>query len=1034
MDAFRRFRSRKKSKGQADAFTSFAEAETNFAPKLNTSAEQTLDTKKPEVTQPRSALPSNVQAQKTSNVRRPSSSREVRKPLLTALPRPSVNVSRPGTAESLQTALNRAAESISTQNGPGLVSSPLSRSSARPTRYIDILAISRAGQPHDRAYNEEIAERNLDGSVPAKSARDSVRYVPTSKYQEEVASRNAHQIAAQRASSLRRSIDAEQSRNIVRSASTQSGSYPDRGTNALVDYQHHGRQSSSRPREAEFHLPAIPQERSSDDFRHEQTNDQQIRQEEEDLERAKARWKSNRRHKKPNTDKPLPASPRRAEPLRDSGISYTQDSPYKSLDKYGTYVSIDTQIDKRRHRVPPSNQLATPDLLRIPSNPQKPSFVTTTPSSTQKESSEGVRRPSHSGSIPYRRVKVGNRTVMDLTGDDDNEEHSITSSMQTPVLENAQAGVFQKAMPTIVDHASPPRGSPVEQNLAVPNARWSHGFEFDESEPVLDLDQLARRSQNMLQQAEEASYPSQSPRRPPNAEQSASTRPLAFSRIQTVASSSQRSTITFSNVATLNSTSPRSSQELDSSKKANDAETTKLLERTSTLNVPQPNEGTNSRLSADIASLIQIVAEMKPEASTKQNTVGVEKFKSAQTGASKGKSVKDSKVSPERAERRRKRAEEMAAIILAAKSSIPAGPLDHEPQPGVKTRDFAATKVEKPVVKRVEALTEKKVALVVPSLPIIKESASSKSSSSERKGRLSKSTSKVSFNDTPTTIRGPSSKSPRRGDRKSSKKKEKSKPRSGSKTRSKSKFDEEAYLKKHAEANAALLRLQQSLQESFDNDTDATETSIATIERALSPAVSVATTTPAAQSKASEAAMAMIAAATAASDAISRPLHSKTSSDLGRGMRPEKPAGPVRAITDNSIPLFHTAVTKQAAPVQSLLLRLDSINKPPPSPGEVSLSAFPLPTPRALSPETTSNPPAYVKDPAVPTARSGSVGSRASAASAFSVPSTMVPIRAGSLPQNRMPPPNPPVPSTKISSIDSMIPPTNTSSFVPASG
>lgn len=1023
MEAFRRFRFRRKSKGQADAFTSYAEAETNYAirPTVVKTPELQASSTKNSITKPRSALPANYEAQKASNVQRPPSSRDDRRPILGSLARPSLNISRPGTAESLQTALNRAAESVS----PRLASSPLSQSTTRPSRYVDIMSVSRGSQSRDRTYNEDIAERNLDGSS-LMGDEERFHYEPTSKYQEEVANRNAHQIAASRASSLRRPLEIEQSRTTARPASTQPGNLPRHTVNAPADYQHRPRQSSSRPREPAMTLPVIPQERSSEDFRGQALSVERVRHAEEDLERAKARWQSSRKpkvpQKSPNVDKPLPASPRRSQPLRDSGISYSQDAPYASLDKYGTFVSIEGDTQRRRQQAPVHDKPTAPELLRIPSNARETPLVTTNTRTSQADSQRDVRRPSHASSItPYKRIKVGNRTVMDLTGDEDGEAYSVASYLQTPVVESAQIDAFQKVVPTVIDHASPSRGSPVERDLVVPNFRWSHGFSSDASEPVLDLDQLARQSQHMLATATDPIISSSSVEKPNPAEARARAAPLSFSAIRTVTSSSQPNAIGFSNVATLTSTSPRNSREIDTSGETKVASNQQKSAHISTLTVPQPT-GAQSRLSADITPMVQVLTDVKPQESGRLNS-GVEaRSDTVLREAKSTKPPKDSKASAERAERRRKKAEEVEAILRAAKSSIPAGPLDNEPLPGVKTRDFATTRAEKASNIRPEAVAVKKTTpSALAPLPTLKESGSAKSSSSEKKGRLSKSTSKVSFHDTPTTIPEAPPKPPKWADRKSGQKKEKTKSSGGARAKSKPKYNDTAYQKKHEEANAALLRLQQSLQESFDNDTDGTETSTATIERALSPAGSVATLTPAAQSTPSQAAMAMIATATATSK-THHALHTKTSSDLGRASKPEKPALPVRAITENSIPTIHATVTKQAAPVKSLLLRLDSSNKPPPSPGEVSLSSFPLPTSRARSPEVTSNPPAYVKDPNVPSARPGSVASRASAASAFSIPSTMVPDRTGSLPQNRMAPPAPPVPSKYMNSIDSMIP------------
>ena len=116
---------------------------------------------------------------------RPGSSNRM-KPMLIGVSGPTGNLSRPGTSGSLQNAVTSAADKVaqfpSSDFRPG-------HTRTKSSRYIDIFSISNAKTAFS-SYNEDIAERNLDTNIVSKEVlRDG--YVPSSKYQEEVARRNA---------------------------------------------------------------------------------------------------------------------------------------------------------------------------------------------------------------------------------------------------------------------------------------------------------------------------------------------------------------------------------------------------------------------------------------------------------------------------------------------------------------------------------------------------------------------------------------------------------------------------------------------------------------------------------------------------------------------------------------------------------------------------------------------------------------------------------------------------------------------------
>lgn len=114
--------------------------------------------------------------------------------MLVGVSRPSTAPSRPGTAGSgsLMTAVNRAADSV------GVAEQDYRRSAekyskdqmqAKSPRSVDIFSLSKPASP--RVYNEDIAERNLDFSRVAQSS-PRYPYRQSAKFQEDVAARNAY--------------------------------------------------------------------------------------------------------------------------------------------------------------------------------------------------------------------------------------------------------------------------------------------------------------------------------------------------------------------------------------------------------------------------------------------------------------------------------------------------------------------------------------------------------------------------------------------------------------------------------------------------------------------------------------------------------------------------------------------------------------------------------------------------------------------------------------------------------------------------
>lgn len=1058
METFRRFRSRRKSKGQADAFTSFADAESNYN-RSTSSAWQTANTTATTRSSATASRPSDTEIKLSHDqLRQPSSPTSPTQrspgqssriqPLLVGISRPNTTTSRPGTAVSIQTALDRAADSV--HYPPRGTQSPISQVGLRSGRYIDIFAISGQSTKPATTFNEDIAERNLD-TIALTIEEQHYTYEPSSKYQEEVAARNVLPLATQRLSSEQRTSRSRPTKEgqnssmsphsdlYARHAPSEAGSARSKRMQDVGAYL--SRQNSFRPKDGPDSLPIIPQEQSSDDYDYTHfENKDRVQEAELEMERAKARWLGERRHNAApaNIDKPLPASPRLREdgnennnPLRSHPVNKVAEIP----EVQSMRILASTGTNQRSSGHPESQQFirSKQDSLHNGAyrSDRRSAHTAVTNSSEESRVRSDIsvgpndrrsytsdqsrrtqpRRPSTTSANSYRRAIVGNRFIMDLTAEDDAEDASVASYMQTPVLEDAREDALQKVTPTVVDHYSPPRET-THSDPVVPNSRWSSALE-----PVLDLDQLARRSQIISETAKAAAAARSQARAAENQRSTTPPPSLAFSPIQTMTGSPPSKTIAFSSINTLTSITPRSSHEILVTKERQLPSEQGPVKRVTskdllaTIQKDGRTEKSSARISANIAPLFKVVADVNPEES--RPTATVEKPPIARAGSASLNSSELSDVA-KRNERRKEKLARAEAIREAAKKKIPAGPLDSEPMPGVKTRDFAMVPMEKPTNKRIEALSERKR-----SQPDLKKppSSSSKSSSSDKKNRAkpTKGTGKVSFDESSVrnVVLQP--------DRKNSKKSSKSGSSTSRKARPISVFDEEAFQKKHAEANAALIRLQQSLQESLDEDSqlETLRDTNTPISRTFSPVGSVAHGKSPIPPSPSAAAIAMIRTVTSSPRLQTRPK-AKTRMSSSSSQNTVKPVTLIDGGSEeNSSSLQTTTLNRSNAAALVPLPTLTDANKQPPSPA-ISLSSFPIPTPRTMSPESNRSPPAYVKEVDGPVRR-GSQASRVSTASAFAIPSTMVPNRLGSLPENRAGPPGPPNPH-QMQSIDAIIP------------
>lgn len=1070
MDAFRRLRSRRKSKGQADSFVSFAEAESGLKSPTNT---WQSSTGRPSATIPRSSVDKKLSHEHFRSI---SSSTDPRgqtpnsrtQPLLAGITRPflSTSTSRPGTAESLQDALNRAADAITNPDSVRAASSSSRQATYKSGKYIDIFAIAGQAGKVDTSYNEDIASRNLDTFAIAVDDTQ-YRYEPTSKYQEEVANRNAYHHAPARAPAMRSLPEGEQERNsmdrsnpINSHTAISSKDHPSRRGHNQDSTAYH--RQHNRARDATDFLPAIPQEGSDENINTIIETPRKDRKSDSTVEKqsSRSRWSeqqiSDGRLSHPDYDPIYSTSTRKQGHLRVSDVPSQASSANRRSDlshvsersmpssNRSTRHSMEPKVDRNSGHQVSANEAQT--RSRPTAGTVQKSYMT-----ADGLKSEALRSPStmSTTSSVKRSLNLGNRRVMDLTGDD-SEVFSVTSYINTPQLHNATSDTFLKVQPAIIENYSASRIL-VSNDPAIPNARWSSALE-----PVLDLDQLARRSQMIAETAKLAAaantlHPSQLDDRaitppPPRA--------LAFSPIQILTSTAPPKNFVFSPISTL-STSPRSSiGSLPPTDVTGIAPMpVQIIQVGKTLvssnqAVSEPQMGiqrsNSNRISAKIAPLVKVFADISPEDAGKTQSTSVGSRPAPSKSASQRRLREVSEGLP-----KEKGVHEMvtiprAAIDASASIIVSSSSIDQNNLAGILTRDFAMLPVEKPTVKRIEALTERKRTPRTNSKEDVMPTSVLKSSSSsgERRSRSTKSSNKVAFDEQAPVSVTSSKKAGKRPEKSSSKKNGKKTSSSSKKPRPVSIFDEEAFQRKQSEATAALLRLQESLQENLDEDESGQVTPLATpASRALSPVTNHGNIrTPDSQRppiyypSPSQAAMAMIAAATSSPrnrgradvSAKSAAEYNQGSRDMTGMMAGSRSTTGEGALSRSTNPSRGPNSSRNGSvALNPMLAHIESNSKPPPSPGEVSLSAFPLPSSRAISPEMTHNPPSYVRDIAPAPVRRGSQGSRMSSASAFSIPVGMVPGRGSSLPVNRMVPPGPST-STAMDSIASVIPPSKT--------
>ncbi len=307
--------------------------------------------------------------------------------------RPSTSRSRAATdgGGSMLSAVNRAGDAIAKAEQEFQHSAErYTREHVRPKtpRYIDIFSLSSSNSPNPRpGFNEDVAERNLDLLRVALEGTH-YHYVPSSKYQEEVAARNAHpSLAGSPASSpsVRPQVfDGSQSPGQVRGAASALSSYS-------RSPQGSGNHSFSRP----FHdTPDSPRRHFRQ--RSDRSGDSQrihdlVAHGESAASPPHTRILVARKSGSDDLDAAhtLPQVPAR-HPGRRSGEFQVHEVPADGLSNYQLSASEMTHMKSTEHFTYPHR----PDYsMRSPSNLSNASSMT-------------------------RTINLQHRTIMDLTGDD----------------------------------------------------------------------------------------------------------------------------------------------------------------------------------------------------------------------------------------------------------------------------------------------------------------------------------------------------------------------------------------------------------------------------------------------------------------------------------------------------------------------------------------------------------------------------------------------------------------------------------------
>ncbi|OAL34817.1 hypothetical protein AYO20_06012 [Fonsecaea nubica] len=373
---------------------------------------------------------------------KPNGSNRVQPALAGAVARPSTSWSRPGTdgSGSLMNAVNLAADAVvkSDQEYPQHADRyPKDQVRPKTPRYVDIFSLSNPSSPKSKpGYNEDVAERNLD--LARVALEGTHQYVSSSKFQEEVAARNAYP-SLPGSGSIHSSPSAPQNR-----FNGSQSTIPLKGiNNPLNSYSHSPQKSGERPFSRHNHHV------------HSSIG-------------SHSRHQSDRSWDSQGLLHELPAS---RHSIEDPRQTQTMTSPTTTL----ASSSRDPMLAHSPHTVPTSHQsrgsgefpspifpsgalsnyqLSASEVTQVKSNepfqPHQQGVVTFPDRSTESPSySHSVRSPSNlsNASSVKRTINLPNRKIMDLTVNDSevfSEDTPPSNYSSSPVLEHAKVDTTRK--------------------------------------------------------------------------------------------------------------------------------------------------------------------------------------------------------------------------------------------------------------------------------------------------------------------------------------------------------------------------------------------------------------------------------------------------------------------------------------------------------------------------------------------------------------------------------------------------------------
>ncbi|EXJ94385.1 hypothetical protein A1O1_02779 [Capronia coronata CBS 617.96] len=443
--------------------------------------------------------------------------------------RPSTSVSRPDTSgtDSLMSAVNRAADAIAIsdqhyRDSEDVYSKTHLRTKA--PRYVDIFAVTTSdGMTSPSKYNEDVAERNLNlTQVALESSRNG--YFSSSKYQEDVAIRNASPTSPSTISA--KASPSAYQEGFVRLHPTER---PNGVSSRIGEYPRLSRKPEDRPIWTDQNM----QGPNGSHFR--QQSDRTFEgHQAQDATLAPG-----------HQLKGLALTTEDTSHMSLIGPNGSDATAYRSLGPIVKHAGSRPSQEIVRNQTLRSYQLPPSDVSQTrPSEPPQTSQSKSASYMKGTTSSQGaaypVRSPSSlsNGSSVRRAIKLPNRTILDLTGDDSDVFSEITPESNyssSPVIGNATLDTLRRIPGSAVI------GPTTEDRTTVSSSPRANTTSTLSDEVRIEASQLAQSEQfrdgvsESLARDARARYPRST---------------SAFSAVNTIATSSPRASVVLEALST----------------------------------------------------------------------------------------------------------------------------------------------------------------------------------------------------------------------------------------------------------------------------------------------------------------------------------------------------------------------------------------------------------------------------------------------------------------------------------------------------